>query len=147
MAKRLKKEKKQLEDDPPDYATAGPEGTDDLRWQAMIMGPDDTPYAGGVFNVALDFPIEYPFKPPKVKFTTKIYHPNIKFEGGDICMDTINDTWSPTRNVRSILETLYQLLQHPNSEDALEADIGASLRDKPAEFAKEATRLTEKYAM
>jgi ubiquitin-conjugating enzyme E2 D/E len=70
-----------------------------MKWTAMIMGPDTSPYADGVFNVEMIFPAEYPFKPPKVKFTTKIYHPNVK-STGDICMDAINEGWAPTCNVK-----------------------------------------------
>ena len=86
-----------------DNATAGPDDeTDMMKWTAMIMGPENSPYDGGVFNVELDFPSEYPFKPPKLKFTTKIYHPNIK-STGEICMEAINEGWSPTCNVRYVV--------------------------------------------
>ena len=96
-----------------------------MKWTAMIMGPENSPYENGVFNVRLTFPAEYPFKPPKVLFTTKIYHPNIK-STGEICMDSINENWSPTCNVKYILGTLSSLLEDPNADDALEAGIGAS---------------------
>ena len=146
MAKRLAKEKKQLEDDPLDNATAGPDDESNiLAWTAMIMGPEDTPYDGGVFNVSMVFPPEYPFKPPKVQFTTKIYHPNIK-STGEICMDAVNDNWSPTCNVKYLLNVLSELIKNPNAEDGLEAEIAAQMKSDMPAFEAEAKRQTEAYA-
>lgn len=63
-----------------------------FTWQATIMGPGDSPYQGGVFFLTIKFPTDYPFKPPKVQFNTKIYHPNINASGG-ICLDILKDQW------------------------------------------------------
>lgn len=57
-------------------------------------------YAGGVFKIELDFSEKYPFKPPKIKVLTKIYHPNIKQDTGEICTKMIDDKWAPTQNAR-----------------------------------------------
>lgn len=80
--------------DPPSSCSAGPIGDDLFHWQATIMGPRGSPYDGGVFFLAIHFPTDYPFKPPKVNFTTRIYHPNIN-SNGSICLDILRDQWSP----------------------------------------------------
>ena len=80
--------------DPPANCSAGPVGDDLFHWQATIMGPEDSPYSGGVFFLNIHFPADYPFKPPKVSFTTRIYHCNINANGG-ICLDILKDQWSP----------------------------------------------------
>ena len=58
----------------------------------------DSPYSGGVFFLSITFPTDYPFKPPKVSFTTKIYHPNIN-ANGSICLDILRDQWSPALTI------------------------------------------------
>lgn len=84
--------------DPPSSCSAGPIGDDLFHWQATIMGPGDSPYSGGVFFLAIHFPTDYPFKPPKVNFTTRIYHPNIN-SNGSICLDILRDQWSPALTI------------------------------------------------
>nr|XP_014354356.1 PREDICTED: ubiquitin-conjugating enzyme E2 D3-like isoform X3 [Latimeria chalumnae] len=69
-----------------------------FHWQATIMGPNDSPYQGGVFFLTIHFPTDYPFKPPKVAFTTRIYHPNIN-SNGSICLDILRSQWSPALTI------------------------------------------------
>ncbi|PKK58862.1 putative ubiquitin-protein ligase, partial [Rhizophagus irregularis] len=91
--KRINKELHDLgRDPPPAPCSAGPIGDDLFHWQATIMGP------GGVFFLAIHFPTDYPFKPPKVNFTTRIYHPNIN-SNGSICLDILRDQWSPALTI------------------------------------------------
>jgi len=76
-AKRLFKEYKSLSSDPPEGITAGPVTEDDMfLWEALIQGPEGTPFEGGVFPAELKFPKDYPLAPPKMKFLTDMWHPN-----------------------------------------------------------------------
>jgi ubiquitin-conjugating enzyme E2 G2 len=76
-SKRLFQEYKQLLTSPPEGITAGPVNEDDLFvWEAMIQGPDETPFEGGIFPATLTFPKDYPLNPPKMKFLGSLYHPN-----------------------------------------------------------------------
>ena len=69
--KRLKKELKELTDEPLTGISAGIKQDDILNWEATIIGPSKSPYAGGMFKLNIEFPGDYPFKPPKIKFSTK----------------------------------------------------------------------------
>jgi ubiquitin-protein ligase len=51
-----------------------------------ILGPSGTPYEGGAFDIDIQIPRQYPFEPPKMKFLTKIWHPNISSQTGAICL-------------------------------------------------------------
>ena len=87
--KRINKELSDLQKDPPPGCSAGPAIMDDMSvWNATIAGPQGSVYDGGLFALEVKFPPDYPFKPPKVSFKTKIYHPNINANGG-ICLDIL----------------------------------------------------------
>jgi ubiquitin-conjugating enzyme E2 D len=103
--KRIQRELQELGRDPPANCSAGPVGDDLFHWQATIMGPDDSPYSGGVFFLDIHFPADYPFKPPKVSFTTRIYHCNINSNGG-ICLDILKDQWSPALTISKVSHTI-----------------------------------------
>ena len=82
--------------------SAGPKNGNLQEWEATIIGPADSPYAGGIFKLLINFPEKYPFKPQKVKFITKIYHPNINSHGS-ICLDILNVNWSPALTVTKLI--------------------------------------------
>ncbi|CAN1158461.1 SUMO-conjugating enzyme UBC9 [Linum perenne] len=103
-SKRILKELKDLQKDPPTSCSAGPVAEDMFHWQATIMGPPDSPYSGGVFLVTIHFPPDYPFKPPKVAFRTKVFHPNIN-SNGSICLDILKEQWSPALTISKRLLT------------------------------------------
>ncbi|AQK97075.1 Putative ubiquitin-conjugating enzyme family isoform 1, partial [Zea mays] len=111
-SKRIQKELKDLQKDPPTSCSAGPVGEDIFHWQATIMGPSDSPYSGGVFLVTIHFPPDYPFKPPKVAFRTKVFHPNIN-SNGSICLDILKDQWSPALTISKVLLSICSLLTGP----------------------------------
>ena len=93
------------------------------HWTTQIMGPPDSPYAGRVFILEIRFGDNYPFKPPKIYFKTKIYHPNIKSNDGSICLDILKDKWNPALTVPNIILSIISLLTDPNPDDALEPEI------------------------
>jgi ubiquitin-conjugating enzyme E2 D/E len=124
--KRIYNELTDLMNNPVPNCSAGP--NDDItKWQATIFGPEDTPYHGGVFNLTIDFSTEYPFKPPRVVFTTPIYHCNINAHGG-ICLDILKNNWSPALNVSKLLLSICSLLSEPNPDDPLVPEIAELYR-------------------
>ncbi|PXF49043.1 Ubiquitin-conjugating enzyme E2 T [Gracilariopsis chorda] len=116
---------------------------------AEICGAADTPYHSGVFRLELHIPREYPFKPPRVRFLTKIYHPNIDTEGR-ICLDSLNmppnGAWKPSLNIATVLTTIQALMSTPNADDGLMADITDEYRTTPAVFRRKAEEWTNMYA-
>ena len=124
LLRSLTKQLKELEKDPPPLCSARPVdmSTDMFNWIGSIKGPAGTPFENGTFMLKIRFPTDYPFKPPKVQFTTRIYHPNISSQG-DICLDILRDKWSPALTIRTVLLSLCSLLTDPNPEHGLEQDI------------------------
>ena len=143
--KRIQKELSDLGKDPPSNCSAGPNGDDLFSWQATILGPDDSPYQGGVFFLNIKFPSEYPFKPPKIAFTTKIYHPNINSAGG-ICLDILKDQWSPALTISKVLLSICSLLTDPNPDDPLVPEIAHKYKTNREDYEKIASEWTRKYA-
>jgi ubiquitin-conjugating enzyme E2 D len=99
--KRIQKELRELEANPIPDCSAGPVGDDLFHWQGSIVGPEDSPYAGGIYFLDLHFPADYPFKPPTATFLTKIYHCNVNVSG-QICLDIIKNHWSPALNIKKV---------------------------------------------
>jgi peroxin-4 len=100
-----------------------------FHWRGFIRGPPDSPYAQGWFK--LDFIIEqnYPISPPKVKFMTKIFHPNIHFDSGEICLDILKaDHWTPAWTLESLCRAIVNLLENPNADSPLNCDSGNCIR-------------------
>ena len=146
--KRIMREYKELTVDAPfpdDSCTVQPKGDDYFAWQATITGPPSTPYEDGLFFVDLDLPHDYPFKPPKLKFTTSIYHANIS-EKGEICLESIKDKWNPSLSVKKVLQEVIDLLQHPNPDTPLRSDIAKLYKENRELHDKNAAEYTRKYA-
>lgn len=144
--KRINKELQDLTRDPPANASAGPIGDDLFHWQATLLGPAESPYEGGVFFLDITFPADYPFKSPKVEFTTKIYHPNINSHGG-ICLDILKDQWSPALTTSKVLLSICSLLTDPNPADPLVPEIARLYERNRPEYTRKAREWTRKYAM
>lgn len=144
--KRLEKEKIDLLKSPPANCTAYPASDNDcFHWNATIFGPVETPYENGIFHLDIRFPSDYPFKPPKINFITKIYHPNINTSGG-ICLDILKNNWSPALTISKVLMSICSLLNDPNPDDPLRSDVAALYKNKRQEYEKNAREYTLAYA-
>jgi ubiquitin-conjugating enzyme E2 D len=108
--KRIQRELQELNREPPENVSAGPAGDDLFKWQATLMGPEDSPYSGGLFFIDIQFPADYPFKPPKLSFSTRIYHCNIS-ANGSICLDILKDQWSPALTISKVSTDSHQTIQ------------------------------------
>ncbi|KAJ5296630.1 uncharacterized protein N7443_007523 [Penicillium atrosanguineum] len=106
----------------------------------------DSPYSGGVFFLTIHFPTDYPFKPPKVNFTTRIYHPNIN-SNGSICLDILRDQWSPALTISKVLLSICSMLTDPNPDDPLVPEIAHVYKTDRPRYEATAREWTRKYAI
>ena len=143
--RRLTKELQEIKKDPPLNISAGPINDNLFEWEAVLLGPTETPYEGGIFILNIHIPIDYPMKPPNILFKTKIYHPNIN-SNGDICLDILKDQWSPALNVSKILLSICSLLADPNPNDPLSPEIAALYKFNREKFIENAKEFTLRYA-
>jgi len=93
---------KRMQNDPPEGVNGAPQDNDIMKWHAVIFGPDDTAWEDGTFKLSVEFTEEYPNKAPTVKFLTKMFHPNI-YADGSICLDILQNQWSPIYDISAIL--------------------------------------------
>eukprot|EP01134_Creolimax_fragrantissima_P001401 CFRG1401T1 len=142
---RIQKELAEITLDPPFNCSAGPKGDSLVTWCATIMGPKDSPYEGGVFVLDINFNKDYPFKPPKVKFVTKIYHCNVS-PSGEICLDILKDKWSPALTISKVLLSISSLLTDANPDDPLVPDIAKVYKTDRKRHDKTAAEWVERHA-
>jgi ubiquitin-conjugating enzyme E2 N len=145
LPRRIVKETQRLTQEPVPGITAIP-FEDNMRYfNVIISGPDDSPYEAGVFRLELFLPADYPMAPPKVRFLTKIYHPNVD-KLGRICLDILKDKWSPALQIRTVLLSLQALLSAPNPDDPLDEGIAKLWKENEEEAVANAKSFTTKYA-
>jgi len=144
-SKRINSELQELINSPPANCSAGPVDEDIYHWQATIMGPNKSPYEGGVFYLSIKFPKDYPFKPPKIIFLTKIYHCNVN-SGGSICLDILKEQWSPALTVSKVLLSICSLMDDPNPDDPLVPEIADLLKRDKTKHDETARMYTLKHA-
>ncbi|WZZ83408.1 hypothetical protein YC2023_103980 [Brassica napus] len=118
--KRLMRDFKRLQQDPPAGISGAPQDNNIMLWNAVIFGPDDTPWDGGTFKLSLQFSEDYPNKPPTVRFVSRMFHPNI-YADGSICLDILQNQWSPIYDVAAILTSIQVIIEMPR------ANISSSL--------------------
>lgn len=112
----------------------------------LLRGPSGTPYSGGKFKLRVQLEDDYPFSPPKIKFETKIYHPNIN-DKGDICLDILSTNWSAALSLEKTLLTISALIADPNPDDPLAPAIGAEYKSNKKQFDMHAVEHTKKNAI
>jgi len=116
-----------------------------LQWQGLLV-PENVPYNKGAFLVDIHFPAEYPFKPPKISFRTKIYHPNID-EKGQVCLPIIQaDNWKPATKTEQVIQSLLDLISEPEPDHPLRADVAEEFTKDKKKFLKNAEEFTKKHA-
>lgn len=146
-SKRLDNEFKALSTNPVCGCVLELTNPNDLhQWSVYMKGPEGTPYEKGVFLINFKFPDNYPFKHPEVNFVTPMYHPNIKKDTGEICMDVFASSWCPTQKAQDILEKLISMLRSPSTSSPLEADICKELINNPKEFDKKVRDWVKKHS-
>ena len=146
LLKRLHIELAELKKNPPANCSAGPDENDMMYWVATIMGPAESPYEGGIFKLSICFSNDYPFKPPTINFVTPIYHCNVD-ERGRICLDILKDQWSPALTISKILLSICSLMDDPNPDDPLDAEVAYIYKNENQKFVKMARNYTLKHAI
>uniref|UniRef100_A0A4W5NN64 E2 ubiquitin-conjugating enzyme n=1 Tax=Hucho hucho TaxID=62062 RepID=A0A4W5NN64_9TELE len=142
---RIQKELAEITLDPPPNCSAGPKGDNIYEWRSTILGPPGSVYEGGVFFLDIAFTPDYPFKPPKVTFRTRIYHCNINSQGV-ICLDILKDNWSPALTISKVLLSICSLLTDCNPADPLVGSIATQYLTNRTEHDRIAKQWTKRYA-
>jgi ubiquitin-conjugating enzyme E2 A len=140
--KRLMKDFKKLQRDPPSGISGAPVDANIMLWQAVIFGPDDTVWEGGTFTLLMSFTEEYPNKPPKVKFVTKMFHPNV-YNDGSICLDILKSQWSPIYDISAILTSIQSLLCDPNPKSPANSEAARLYQENRREYNRRVRQIVE----
>lgn len=133
---------KRLQDDPPSGVSGAPTDNNIMIWNAVIFGPHDTPFEDGTFKLTLEFTEEYPNKPPTVRFVSKMFHPNV-YADGSICLDILQNRWSPTYDVSAILTSIQSLLDEPNPQSPANALAAQLYQENRREYEKRVEAIVE----
>jgi len=126
---------KRLQEDPPEGVSGAPGENNIMQWNAVIFGPHETPFEDGTFKLMMEFCEEYPNRPPRVKFLSKMFHPNIYADGG-ICLDILRNKWSPTYDVSAILTSIQSLLSDPNPNSPANSMAAQLFKENRREYEK-----------
>lgn len=127
------------------FISIEPVGNDLVNWKGTIAGPPGTPYEGGIFNLSVQIPPDYPFKPPHVTFKTKVFHPNISSDGS-ICVDILKSSWSPALTLDKVMLSISILLESPNPDDPLDSSAASLFKKDKEGYNKKVKEFVEMYA-
>ncbi|CDW60129.1 Ubiquitin conjugating enzyme E2 1 [Trichuris trichiura] len=131
-----------MQEDPPAGISGAPTEDNILVWHALIFGPQDTPFEDGTFKVVLEFSEEYPNKPPNVRFLSKIFHPNV-YADGSVCLDILQNRWSPTYDAAAILTSIQSLLDEPNPNSPANSLAAQLYQENRREYDKRVQNIVE----
>ncbi|KAF7558977.1 hypothetical protein G7046_g5173 [Stylonectria norvegica] len=109
--RRLMRDFKRMQTDPPAGVSASPVPDNVMTWNAVIIGPADTPFEDGTFRLVMQFEEQYPNKPPQVKFISQMFHPNV-YATGELCLDILQNRWSPTYDVAAVLTSIQRFYKN-----------------------------------
>jgi len=146
LPRRIIKETQRLQEEPAPGISATPHEENMRYFNVVITGPSGSPYEGGIFKLELFLTDDYPMFPPKVRFLTKIYHPNID-KLGRICLDILKDKWSPALGIRTVLISIQALLSAPNPDDPLANDVADMWKTNEKVAIETARQWTRAHAM
>ncbi|XP_025414544.1 ubiquitin-conjugating enzyme E2-17 kDa-like [Sipha flava] len=133
--RRIMRDFKKLQEDPPAGISGVPTNNNIMIWKAVIFGPHDTPFEDGAFKLIIEFTEEYPNKPPTVRFISKMFHPNVYADGG-ICLDILQNRWSPIYDVAAILTSIQSLLSDPNPNSPANSMAAQLYKENRREYEK-----------
>nr|VDD07575.1 unnamed protein product [Brassica rapa] len=131
--KRLMRDFKRLQQDPPAGISGAPQDNNIMLWNAVIFGPDDSPWDGGTFKLSLQFSEDYPNKPPRVRFVSRMFHPNIYLDGR-ICLDILQNQWTPVYDCAAILISIQSLLCDPNTNSYVNSEAALMYSENKREY-------------
>ncbi|KAH0476425.1 MAG: hypothetical protein KVP17_001329 [Porospora cf. gigantea B] len=145
IPKRIVKETESLLKDPPPYIAAVPAADNPRYFTIDMLGPEGTPYERGNYKLELFLPEHYPMESPKIRFLTRIYHPNID-KLGRICLDILKDKWSPALQIRTVLLSVQALLSSPEPDDPLDQAVAKHFKSNKAGAEAKAREWNMTYA-
>ncbi|KIJ46353.1 hypothetical protein M422DRAFT_226650 [Sphaerobolus stellatus SS14] len=140
--RRLVRDFNHLKKDAPEGILGSPCADNIMLWNAVIFGPAETPFEDGTFKLLLTFTEDYPNKPPTVKFLSRMFHPNI-YANGELCLDILQNRWSPTYDVTAILTSIQSLLHDPNPNSPANAEAAQLYRENMKEYVRRVKQTVE----
>jgi len=132
--KRLQQDFRYLLKNKVEGIDASPSSDNLFVWNAIICGPEESIYESGAFQLQILFPDDYPLRPPQVRFITKVFHPNVWWEDGLICVDILKDDWTPSYDILTILHSIRLLLIDPNPLSPANLEAALLYRDNRPEY-------------